>query len=112
MRSEALLMLLVLLLVGAAAPVVRNSVLPATLHEDAQRRGCSEITDFYDRPGRIDPAYVFGYLDSKLDQFGEKRAVYWCQRPPAAERYILVVWLADSAVADDLECPEWTAWMQ
>src|SRR5438045_6985578 len=91
MRSEALLMLLVLLLVGAAAPVVRNSVLPATLHEDAQRRGCSEIADFYDRPGRIDPAYVFGYVDSKLDQFGDNSAIYWCQRIPAAARYLLVV---------------------
>ena len=100
MRSEAPLMLLILLLVGAAAPVVRNGVLPATLREDAQRRGCSEIADFYDRPGRIDPAYVFGYLDSKLDQFGDNSAIYWCQRPPAAERYLLVVWLSDSTVAN------------
>ena len=110
MRSEALLMLLVLLLVGAAAPVVRNSVLPATLHEDAQRRGCSEIADFYDRPGRIDPAYVFGYVDSKLDQFGDNSAIYWCQRIPAAERYLLVVWLSDSTVANAFKCPRTLAW--
>src|SRR5438093_13261153 len=92
------------------APAEGNGVLPETLREDAQRRGCSEITDFYDRPGRIDPAYVFGYLDSKLDQFGETSAVYWCQRPPAAERHLLVVWLADSAVANALKGPRALAW--
>ena len=105
MPSDAPLALLILLLAGAMAPAEGNGVLPETLREDAQRRGCSEITDFYDRPGRIDPAYVFGYLDSKLDQFGEKSAVYWCQRPPAAERYLLVVWLSDSAVANAFKCP-------
>ena len=110
MSSQAPLVRLSLLLVGAMAPAVSKGVLPQTLREDARHRGCSEIADFYDRPGRIDPAYVFGYLDSTLDQFGEKSAVYWCQRPPAAERYLLVVWLSDSAVANGFKCPRTIAW--
>ncbi len=99
-----------LLVVGATALAVGNGVLPQTLREDAQQRGCSEIGDFYDRPGRIDPAYVFGYLDSKVDQFGEKSAVYWCQRPTGAERYLLVVWLSDSALASTFRCARTIAW--
>ena len=110
MSPEGPLALLILLLVGATAPAVRNGVLPATLREDAQRYSCSEIPDFYDRPGRIDPAYVFGYLDSKLDQFGDYSAIYWCQRPAAAERYLLVVWLSDSVDANAFKCPRTIAW--
>ena len=37
-------------------------------------------------------------------------AIYWCQRPPAAERYLLVVWLSDSAVANAFKCPRTIAW--
>jgi hypothetical protein len=102
--------LMSLLVVGATALAVRNGVLPQTLREDAQQRGCSEIPDFYDRPGRIDPAYVFGYLDSKVDEFSEKSAVYWCQRPAGAERYLLVVWLSDSALASTFRCARTIAW--
>jgi hypothetical protein len=104
------LVLLILLVVGAMAPSGSNSVLPRTLRDDARQRGCAEIADFYDRPGRIDPAYVFGYLESKVDQFGEKTAVYWCQRPTGAERYLLVVWLSDSSLANTFTCPRTLAW--
>jgi len=108
--SRGPLALFSLLVAGAMVPPVWNGVLPQTLREDAQERGCSEIADFYDRPGRLDPAYVFGYLDSKLDQFGEKSAVYWCQRPAGAERYLLVVWLSDSALASTFQCARTIAW--
>jgi len=110
MSSRGPLALLGLLAVAGMAHPARSGVLPQTLREDAQHRGCSEIPDFYDRPGRVDPAYVFGYLDSKLDQFGEKSAVYWCQRPAGAERYLLVVWISDSSLANTFACPRTIAW--
>ena len=110
MNSQGPLALLSLLVIGATASSLQNGVLPETLRQDAQHRGCSEIADFYDRPGRIDPAYVFGYLDSKLDQFGDNSAIYWCQRPAGAERYLLVVWLSDSAVSYAFKCPRTIAW--
>ena len=108
-RTGPLALLGFLAVVGVAhrAP---NGVLPQTLREDAQRRGCSEIPDFYDRPGRVDPAYLFGYLESKLDQFGEKSAVYWCQRPAGVERYLLVIWISDSSLASTFTCPRTIAW--
>jgi len=109
-KSGGSLALLTVLLVGASAPPPWNGVLPETLREDAQAHGCAEIADFYDRPGRIDPAYVFGYLDSKLDQFGDKSAVYWCQRPTGTERYLLVVWLSDSTLGSGFTCPHTVAW--
>jgi len=86
----------------------RQGVLPQTLRQDAQRHGCSEIADFYDRPGRVDPAYQFGYLDRRPD--GDKSAVYWCQRTARPASYLLVVWVADSTLAGRFTCPRTIAW--
>jgi hypothetical protein len=88
----------------------QGNVLPQTLREDAQRRGCSEIRDFYDRPGRIDPAYVFGYFDSRLDEFGERSAIYWCRRSAGPQPYLLVIWVSDSTLAAGFRCPRTISW--
>ena len=110
MSPRAPLIMLGLLLITSLSGFSPDGVLPQTLREDAQRRGCSEIADFYDRPARIDPAYVFGYIESRTDEFGENSAVYWCQVPTGAERYRLVVWIGDSSLSSSFTCPRTIAW--
>ena len=83
----------------------QGSVLPQTLREDARRMKCEPIGDFYERPGRIDPVYVFGYWDRDADEFGEQSAIYWCERSEEAEPYLLVVWFSDAGGGAAFLCP-------
>ena len=99
-----------LLLVGAVPLLAQNGTLPSTLREHGRQLGCSEVAGFYDHPGRIDPPYVWGYLDSTLDASGDRSAVYWCERTAGPERYLLVVWLSDTSLAAAQRCPPTIAW--
>ena len=98
-------------LVVAVAVGAIGGVLPETLREHAGTVGCSEIEHFYDRPGRIDPAHVFGVAEPEEDPFGEQSAVYWCQRIEESEPYLLVVWLvAGARTAKIAACPATISW--
>ena len=90
---------------------VPRHVLPETLREHAGSVGCTEIGDFYDRPGRIDPAYAYGVVDPEFDRTGEASAAYWCQRSDTDERYLLVIWLVGTARSAPLaQCPPTVGW--
>jgi len=101
---------LVFLLFVALPLVGQDGTLPQTLREHARQIGCSEVGGFYDHPGRVDPPYVWGYVDSTLDRFGERSAVYWCDRKAGPERYLLVVWVSDTSLATAQRCPPTIAW--
>src|SRR6266850_414586 len=81
----------VLLTLGVA-PAQQRGALPPVLLQDAARRGCTEVQEYYGRP-TIDHPYAFGYLGAS----DSLSAVYWCQAPAGRPRYLLVVWIADSA---------------
>src|SRR2546426_11734088 len=55
-------------------------------------------------------SYVWGYLDSSIDRFGDRSAVYWCDRKAGPERYLLVVWVSDTSLATARRCPPTIAW--
>src|SRR5712692_14261 len=88
-----------------------GSLLPETLRQAARDVGCSEVEDFYNRPGRIDPPYVFGYLRHEKDPYGEHSAVFWCARPAQSEKYLLVVWVDRDVLPIDVQkCPGTVRW--
>ncbi len=105
MNDRRVLVSLAFLLFGAVPLVGQDGTLPQTLREHARQIGCSEVAGFYDHPGRVDPPYLWGYLDSTLDRFGERSAVYWCDRKAGPERYLLVVWVSDTSLATVQRCP-------
>lgn len=51
-------------------------LIPSDLYAVAESQGCSQITDFYDRPGRIDAPFVYGVTDEPE----EWSAAFWCRR--------------------------------
>src|SRR5439155_1320500 len=108
--TPSVLVSLVFLLFVALPLVGQDGTLPQTLREHARQIGCSEVGGFYDHPGRVDPPYVWGYVDSTLDRFGERSAVYWCDRKAGPERYLLVVWVSDTSLATAQRCPPTIAW--
>ena len=110
MNDRRVLVPLAFLLFESVPLVGQDGTLPRTLREHARHLGCSEVFGFYDQPGRVDPPYVWGYLDSSIDRFGERSAVYWCERKAGPERYLLVVWLSDTSLATVQRCPPTVEW--
>ena len=51
-------------------------LIPSDLHAVAESQGCSQIIEFYDRPGRIGAPYVYGVADKPE----EWSAAFWCRR--------------------------------
>lgn len=63
-----------------------TQLLPDELIEEAKKNDCSQVEDFYKRPGMIKPPYVYGYLPG--DE--ENSAVFWCKKNNK-EKFLLVV---------------------
>lgn len=95
-----------LLLVSAMGkpPASPALVMPQELVGFARASGCEPINDFFDRPGMIDPPYVYGWLAGDK----ERSAVFWCQRPDdRAHPYRLMFRPADPG---QLGCPATIEW--
>ena len=87
-RRPLALLLATALLVGplsARSPGGDNQ-LPQELRNLAVTIGCEAVPGFYDRPGMIDPPYLYGYLPGNK----EETAAFWCYRKQAKESYLLV----------------------
>ena len=102
--TRFLAMATVLFTFGGASPQ-QPGTLPSVLLKDAARRGCMEVQEYYGRP-TIDHPYAFGYQGAS----DSLSAVYWCQAPAGRPRYLLVVWIADSARASRFHCPRKISW--
>jgi hypothetical protein len=50
--------------------------MPRELVDFARANGCGQVDDFFDRPGMINPPYVYGWLPGDK----EKSAVFWCKK--------------------------------
>ena len=62
-------------------------IMPDELLKIAGKCGCERVDNFYNRPGMIDPPYVYGFLPGER----ENNAVFWCQRQHATPKYQLVL---------------------
>lgn len=91
---------LVGLAIASGAAVAHGQTLPEPLIEAATKHGCSEVTAFFKRPGLVNPPYVLDYLPGDR----EDSAAFWCTRPKATEKYLLVI------VGQSNKCPGAISW--
>lgn len=56
-----------------------------------------EITDFFERPGMVDPPYVYGYVEGEK----EDSVVFWCRGGSKSGKFKLIV----QARAKTFTCP-------
>jgi hypothetical protein len=61
--------------------------MPDELLKIAKKCDCEQVDNFYNRPGMIDPPYVYGFLPGEQ----ENSAVFWCQKEHATPKYQLVL---------------------
>ncbi|MGH9692795.1 MAG: hypothetical protein ACRD5Z_01535, partial [Bryobacteraceae bacterium] len=82
--------LLVWLLVGFSLSTLAhaaNFVMPKDLVQFAEANGCTQIDNFFDRAGSVNPPYL--YTDAEDDN----NAILWCKkREPGTEKpYLLLL---------------------
>ena len=54
--------------------------------EYMQEYSCVDVPGFYNRPGQIDPSFVYGYANSKRDN-----VIFWCQADGSKRTYKLIL---------------------
>lgn len=78
--------------------------MPQDLVTYARENGCSEIEDFFDRDGQVNPPYVYGLLPGN----SEDSAAIWCaNKKDASKPYLLLFMAKDKRV---LGCPDRIRW--
>lgn len=88
------LFLLSCLVAGVAHP----KTLPADLAKVASSHGCEGVDDFYDRPGMVEPAFVYGFVSGIPKS---ESAIFWCRSKTDKSQYRLV---AHAPVDGDDSC--------
>jgi len=51
-------------------------VMPRDLVDFAHKSGCSPLDNFFDRPGMVDPPFVYGWAEGER----EDSAAFWCRK--------------------------------
>lgn len=82
-----------------------NLVMPQELVQFAGAKGCSQVDDFFARPGMIDPPYVYGYAPG--DE--EDSAVFWCQRQMNGKRQYVLQFMYKKKVPAS-GCADYIVW--
>src|SRR5947207_9312945 len=78
---------ILLLALSARVSSADTLVMPRELVDFAHANGCAPIDSFFERPGMVNPPYVYGWLSG--DQ--ENSAVFWCKKAEKNEKpYILM----------------------
>ena len=86
--KQSLLALLTCFLIATGKNVFAADplVMPRELIDYAAATGCAPIDNFFERPGMVNPPYVYGWLPG--DQ--EKSAAFWCRNTEKGTKpYIL-----------------------
>jgi hypothetical protein len=74
--------------------------MPRGLVDFARSQGCAPVDDFYERPGALNPPYVYGFAAGDP----ENSAALWCRKPqPSDKPYLLLLKVADDKLLDG--CP-------
>lgn len=79
-------LLVVFLAANSSSRMLECDQLPRELRELGKRIGCGPVPGFYDRPGMVDPPYLYGWPPANK----EETAVFWCYREREEEPYLLV----------------------
>ena len=87
--------------------IAATLIMPKDLVDIAEQNGCEQISNFFERPGQVDPPYVYGYLPGDP----ENSAVFWCKKKPGVSTdkpYLLL--FASLGSTTPLECPSQIEW--
>jgi hypothetical protein len=74
-QSVLALLICVLVATGKSALAADPLMMPRDLVDYAAATGCAPIDNFFERPGMVNPPYVYGWLPG--DQ--ETSAAFWCR---------------------------------
>lgn len=89
----------------ASAPRAETLVMPRDLIDFTHASGCAPIDNFYDRPGMVNPPYVYGWLAGDP----ENSAAFWCKKLEKSDKpYLLVIKAANARGL--LGCPAKIEW--
>lgn len=106
MKSLTLVAGIIVVLFHFDVAYCENGSLPKELLEIAQRNGRKEVTGFYDRPGMINPPYVYGYLPCGE----ENSAAFWCEKKGKGERRFFLMIMRKGNKCEELKCPDKIEW--
>jgi hypothetical protein len=88
----ALSMVVFLFVASANNSSADTLVMPRELVDLAHANGCSPISDFFERPGMVNPPYAYGWLPGDPGS----SAVFWCKGAAESKKpYKLVFKVAD-----------------
>ncbi len=89
----------------ASASRAETLVMPRELIDFARAGGCVPIDNFYDRPGMVNPPYVYGWLAGDP----ENSVAFWCKKLEKSDKpYLLVIKAANAK--DLFGCPAKIEW--
>lgn len=84
-------------LVLATSLACSAASLPLDVRAAADNFHCEEIAEFAERPGMLDPPYIYGYVGDKKSE----SVVFWCRDKKVPRRFKLVVHTRNPA----FQCP-------
>jgi hypothetical protein len=76
--------------------------LPEELREVALKSGCSEVKRFFDRPGMVNPPYVYGYLPGPK----ENSAAFWCEKKENDKEIFLLNFFFKGEIPEEYICSQ------
>lgn len=89
----------------ATHALAQNPVMPEDLLRIAEGKQCSQIDDFFRRPGPVGPPYLYGFEGTA----NAASAIFWCRvRDPAAAMPYRLIVVGQPKVAGN--CPADLAW--
>jgi len=77
-----------LMLATSRAATAEALTMPRELADYAHTRGCAPVDDFYERPGMLNPPYIYGFAAGEA----EDSAALWCQKSEKSDKpYLLLL---------------------
>ena len=79
--------------------------MPSELVSFSEKKNCSQVEEFFARPGMVNPPYVYGYAPG--DE--EDSAVFWCERRSDGKRQYVLQFMYKKD-APDARCADQIVW--
>lgn len=106
MKFLLLVMGIIAVAVYLSTAYCETGSLPKELLEIAKKKGCEEVSGFYNRPGMIKPPYVYGYLPCGE----ENSAAFWCEKKEKAGKRFYLMIMRKANKCEELKCPDMIEW--
>lgn len=103
---KVLIVTVSLLLIITGIVYSTTQLLPDELIEVVKKNSCSQIDDFYKRPGMVKPPYVYGYLQG--DE--ENSAAFWCKKNENGKENFLLIFMVKDDARKLMKCPDKIEW--